>query len=1068
MVKKYIFPLLLLAAGLSEASAQDTAPSLQAIAWRKYAAQGGPLTALRRAEAYLQAGTAADSTAPLYLLLGDLYLDMGKTDSARIAFNAVLKAVQAPLLQADAREGLARCALQAGAAQQALPLQLQVLRTRERLLGRDSLPTGSAALGLGEVYLALGDTTRAAPFFDYAWRVYQAGLPTQDPALAPAYRAKGKWLAAQNRPAEALAFYDTAYALLKAGPDGKTPKMAQLLRDRAEVYAAKKQYASAFEQYSRAARVLEGFYGTIQPCIAPLSHRKGDMLQAQYDLRGATENYREALHHYGPSPSPERAALQYKIGYCMESLGMEDIATRLYDSVRTLLAVLPEPLLFAKTAERSGSILARQGNYARALPFFRQATQAYSALPTREARHGLLRARNGELLCYLNLRQWANARTALSFSEEILQSPFPFGAMDKAEVLKLKALLEAGVGHPEPALAWVRKSLGLLWPDRDISRVNRVQAAPVLELLALEAQLIAETSHSPTDALGLVGTGLQLARRLHLPFAEDGHLPWEDAVQKLYTTAVETYFQAWRKTKEKSFLEKALLLAEEHKDQDGFRSALATRALQFRDVPDKLLKEKIRLEQALLGLEKQSWDAGQEGDAGRARSFEKRLFTMRGNLSALNARLEREAPHFARFLGYEKRLSVNALRNALATDQTLISYYMKGDDWFIFALSRESLQGMRLKNDIPLEIVVSNYLQRMSTAPMRTGPEREKQALLWTGTSQQLFNWVLAPVLQRTAPTPRIVIIPDGPLRGVPFEALLMDTPAFATQFKSHAYLGRRYGLSYAFSANLFCALSQQSPRSRFAGKYLLTVAPGFSPDQHPDELPSSLEESKAIRKLFGGRQLKGTEATLGNFLGLAPDYRVLHLSTPARSTPFDTSFIAFSEPDSGVQSGVLYAADIYGIALSADLFVLSRQETVPKTFGQTKAPDPLASGLWYAGAKSLAASSWKVDDPRFSWVVQQFFLYIRGGLPKDLALQRAKQDYLNQNANLDAHPYYWAGMILSGNMAPLPDPRLQWVVSWLIGLVGLGIALTLYWKWIQKRNPRRSSGVFMDEEWPG
>jgi CHAT domain-containing protein len=791
------------------------------------------------------------------------------------------------------------------------------------------------------------------------------------------------------------------------------------------------------------------------------------MLKAQYDLRGAVESYREALRAYGPIPGPQHAALQYKIGYCMESIGMEDAAARLYDSVRTLLAVRPEPLLFAMTAERSGSILARQGNYARALPFFRQAAQGYSLLASREARHGLLRARNGELVCYLNLRQWTNARNTLALSEEILQGSFPFSVLDKAEVLKNKAVLESAAGRPEPALAWVRKSLGLLWPDRDISRVNRVLASPILELLALEAHLIAETSHSHADALGLIGTGLQLARRLNLPFAEDSHLPWEDAVQKLYATAVETCFQAWKKTKDRSFLEKALALAEEHKDQDWFRSALAAQTLQYHDVPDNLLKEKIRLEQALLSLEKQSWDAKQEGDAEQVRNLENRLSTVRNNLSATNTRLEREAPHFARFLQYEKRVSVNTLQKALAADQTLISYYMKGDDWFVFALSRESLQGMRIKKDIPLEIVVSNYLQRMSTAPVRTGPEREKQALLWTGTSQQLFNWVLAPVLQRTTPAARIVIIPDGPLRGVPFEALLMEAPAFATQFKSHAYLGRRYALSYAFSANLFYELSRKSPRSRFAGKYLLTVAPDFSPQSSDaDTPPSSLEESKAIRKLFGGRQLKGTEATLGNFLGLAPDYRVLHLSTPARSAPFDTSFIAFPGPGSGVGPSALYAADVYGIALSADLFVLSRQESVQKTFGRTNAPDPLACGLWYAGAKSLAASSWKVDDPRLSWVVQQFFLYIRGGLPKDLALQRAKQDYLNQNANLDAHPYYWAGMTLSGNMTALPDPRLQWVVSWLIGLIGLGIALALYWKWIQKRNPRRNSGVFMDEEW--
>ena len=1068
MTKKYTFiVLLLLTATLPEAPAQGTAPSSQAMELRQYAAKGNPLAALRKAKIYLAAATATDSIAPLYLLLGDLYIDMGKTDSARMAFDTALRVDQTQLLQAQAREGLARCELQAGAADKALPLQLQVLRTRERLLGRDSLPTGYAAISMGNIYLALGDTARAAPFFDYAWRIYQTGLPAQDPALAPAYQGLGKWLAAQYRYTEALAFYDTAYALLKSGPEGKTPKMARLLQDRAEVYAAKKQYTSAFELYRRAARVLEGFYDSSQPCIAPLSQRKGDMLQAQHNLPGAVESYREALQAYGHIPRPERAYLQYKIGYCMESIGLEDAAIRLYDSVRAILAVLPEPLLSAMTAERSGSILARQGNYARALPFFRQAAQGYGALSMPDARHGLLRARNGELLCYLNLRQWANARAALALSEEILQSPFPFNVLDQAEVLKNKALLESAAGRPEPALAWVRKSLGLLWPDRDISRVNRVLASPVLELLALEAHLIAETSHSPAAALGLIGTGLQLARRLNLPFAEDGHLHWEDAVQKLYTTAVETYFQAWKKTKDQSFIEKALILAEEHKDQDWFRSALAARTLKYRDVPDKLLKEKIQLEHTLLSLEKQSWDAKQEEDADRIRSLENRLYTVRGSLSAANARLGREAPRFARFFGYEKRLSVSALQNALATDQTLISYYMKGDDWFVFALSRKSLQGMRMKNDIPLEIVVSNYLQRMSTAPVRTGPEREKQALLWTGTSQQLFNWVLAPVLQMATPAPRIVIVPDGPLRGVPFEALLMETPAFATQFKSHAYIGRRYGLSYASSANLFYELSRQSPRSRFAGKYLLTVAPRFSSDNRsPDKLPGSLEESKAVRKLFGGRQLKGTEATAANFSGLAPGYRVLHLPTPARSAPSDTSFIAFSEPGSSAEPEFLYAADLYGIALSADLFVLSRQETAPKTFGRGSALDPLACGLWYAGTKSLAASSWKVDDPRFSWVVQQFFLYIRGGLPKDLALQRAKQDYLNQHANLDTHPYYWAGMTLSGNMAPLPDPRLQWVVSWLIGLIGLGIALTLYWKWIQKRSSRKTSGVFMDEEW--
>ena len=42
-----------------------------------------------------------------------------------------------------------------------------------------------------------------------------------------------------------------------------------------------------------------------------------------------------------------------------------------------------------------------------------------------------------------------------------------------------------------------------------------------------------------------------------------------------------------------------------------------------------------------------------------------------------------------------------------------------------------------------------------------------------------------------------------------------------------------------------------------------------------------------------------------------------------------------------------------------------------------------------------------------------------RGGL-KDEALRQAKLDYLKRNKGQAAHPFYWAGFIGIGDMAPV------------------------------------------------
>ena len=46
-----------------------------------------------------------------------------------------------------------------------------------------------------------------------------------------------------------------------------------------------------------------------------------------------------------------------------------------------------------------------------------------------------------------------------------------------------------------------------------------------------------------------------------------------------------------------------------------------------------------------------------------------------------------------------------------------------------------------------------------------------------------------------------------------------------------------------------------------------------------------------------------------------------------------------------------------------------------------------------------------------------RFFSYLKDDRPKNVALQQAKLDYLQQADEITAHPFYWAGFIPIGDL---------------------------------------------------
>jgi hypothetical protein len=88
-----------------------------------------------------------------------------------------------------------------------------------------------------------------------------------------------------------------------------------------------------------------------------------------------------------------------------------------------------------------------------------------------------------------------------------------------------------------------------------------------------------------------------------------------------------------------------------------------------------------------------------------------------------------------------------------------------------------------------------------------------------------------------------------------------------------------------------------------------------------------------------------------------------------------------------------------------------------------------------YAGCPNLIMSLWKINDRSAAEIINRFNRNLKKGQSKDVALRKAKIDYLNSSTIYSrAHPFYWSAFILIGDNEPLfPGKRIILLASGLL-----------------------------------
>ena len=329
---------------------------------------------------------------------------------------------------------------------------------------------------------------------------------------------------------------------------------------------------------------------------------------------------------------------------------------------------------------------------------------------------------------------------------------------------------------------------------------------------------------------------------------------------------------------------------------------------------------------------------------------------------------------------------------------------------------------------------------------------KELDAEYWVQATA-LSTMVLGPAADRLGSN-RLLIVGDGFLRYIPFEALPLpnQTPApdgLEPLFLTHEIVGLP-------SALILAAL--RSERSETASKTIAVIAdPVYEPEdprvvgrpknnsdsQKTDEaylassmrgfdekdskdviarLPSTAREAQTIMAMTPAEERLIASGFAANKDLIAKDelknYRIIHFATHGllnnESPELSGVVLSLVDEHGQKQPGFVRLHDIYSMDLSADLVVLSACRTGLGRNVQGEGIVGLTSGFMYAGAKSVVASLWKVDDDATAELMGHFYTAIfKNGLAPAAALNAAKREMWKQPRW--RAPFYWAAFTLQG-----------------------------------------------------
>jgi CHAT domain-containing protein len=372
----------------------------------------------------------------------------------------------------------------------------------------------------------------------------------------------------------------------------------------------------------------------------------------------------------------------------------------------------------------------------------------------------------------------------------------------------------------------------------------------------------------------------------------------------------------------------------------------------------------------------------------------------------------------------------------LADDRTLLLVYLLAEpSSFAWTVDRERIVSHVLPGRQTIETLARRLAAALPHSHERTGGGAAERA------ARDLSAALLAPLGERLAGHPRLVLLPDGALHLIPFAALpapasgdpllagheIVVLPSATVLVEQRRRLAGRRPAAGELAVLADPVFSSTDPRlaGRREGRAAADEergdpALGFGPLAR---LPFTAGEAEALARLVpADRRLVVQGFAASRELatsGILSRYRRLHFATHGLLHPVlpERSGIVLSLLDENghPRDGFLSAPDVAALDLPADLVVLSACQTGLGRELRGEGLVGLTQAFFRAGARSVVVSSWEVRDQATADLMARFYQHLLvDRLPPAAALRKA-QLALRGEARTSA-PSFWAGFTLQGD----------------------------------------------------
>jgi CHAT domain-containing protein/Tfp pilus assembly protein PilF len=480
----------------------------------------------------------------------------------------------------------------------------------------------------------------------------------------------------------------------------------------------------------------------------------------------------------------------------------------------------------------------------------------------------------------------------------------------------------------------------------------------------------------------------------------------------------------------------------------------AVRKYEDPQIPSDIKIREAAMVKELSSIEKSRESAYTKGEAAFNKLLQKEAELVKQQ-DSLISEIRKKYPLYAA-LNYPRPVPAGDL--LLKDNEALIEFGISDNAVVVFDIRKGG--GIKIHNiNIPGEELAEKVKKFIE--PLNSGRFSEFSARS-AGTLYDLLLSDVANAVNNT--TERLIIIPDGLLGLLPFEALIVKDGKGDGE---SIYVGDKWTITYSQSATslaLTRLLKPQAPgKSLFAignpvydksdpryvaykqGKPVpvsaknlrqyayrgvtILAKSGAKGDTMEWEdvvypaLPETEDEIKAIARLFGLKPdppdiLLGMSATETNFRNAnLKDYRYMHFAThadlPGKIQGIQEPFIILGQVENkGNDDGFLTLSEVLELKLNAELVVLSACSTGKGKVTEGEGVASFARAFQHAGSRSVVVSLWEVASDAAVEYMKSFYGQIKSGKSKAQALTFARKEIKAKYPN----PFYWSVFVLYGD----------------------------------------------------